>query len=120
MNMARFRRTKSEIERGLSSEEARLEREGIGVLPPIDKIRASTTPKARNGNIVIHLRPAKGVDADYFEHVPAVPVQIILDEHWYKWFDNRSVMPYDGDTQRLLTAIFDRGMNEVVSIHKIE
>lgn len=144
MGAKRFKRTAAEMSLGLSPERA-LERrlmEALGnmllekqvaiqeitaskettvALEAIEKLPVTPKPKAerRKGDIVIRLRPTKGVDADYFEHVPQGEIAIEIDEHWYKWFDTRAITPYDGDVQKLLSTVFDRGMNEVVSINQL-
>ena len=120
----RFKRSKEEMALGLSPEDALVRRLKLAngeVVIDSNPCLDIELPKAkpRRGDIVIHLRPAKGVDADYFEHVPQTPIEIVVDEKWYSWFDTRAITPYDGDVQRLLAAIFDRGMNEIVGVHKL-
>jgi hypothetical protein len=106
----RFKRTKDEMARGLSPQEALDER--LRNQSRETNTRASTS---RKGDIVIRIRPAAGVDSDYFEKIPQQESEIVLDEQWYAWLDTKLDVPYDGDTKRLMTDIMTFGMGEVIS-----
>lgn len=115
----RFKRTKEEMTKGLTPLEALFERIndalGIGILPPIDKIVPVKDQSSRKSGITIQVRAAPKTDADYFEHVPGQPVEIVLDEHWYKWYDQLMSGPFEGDHNKLLAVILDRGIGEVLT-----
>ena len=123
MGAKRFKRTKEEMIIGLSPDEALQRRLGNG-LPPLDlpangrldvimaKPRASST---RKGDITIRIRPAVGVDPDYFQRLPNGPVEIVLDEKFYSWLDNKLECPYNGDSKTLLRHILNLGIGEVIT-----
>jgi len=125
----RFKRTKEEMALGLSPDEALQRRldpfrgqelpsgavgstdTAVGQKP---KVRASTS---RKGDIVLRIRPAVGVDSAYFERIPqdGRDREIILDEKWYSWLDNKLDCPYNGDVALLLDHILNLGMGEVIT-----
>lgn len=127
----RFKRTKADMDLGLTPEEALQQRInealGVGVLPPYDKIvEANTPPEAqktappramasRKGDITIRIRPAAGTDADYFEHVPDKPIEIVLDQKWYLWFDTLANSVFQGDLGKVMTYIMDKGISYVLT-----
>lgn len=133
----RFKRTKEEMDLGLSPEEAlqrRLEslREqklgnkdesphmgrGRKQNPSKSSRRASTS---RKGDIVVHIRPVAGVDPVFFEHLPEKnnDREIILDEKWYSWLDNKLDCPYYGDITKLLEHVLEMGMGEVITRYQL-
>lgn len=120
MGAKRFKRTKEEMSFGLSPDEA-LQRRLSGNLPPsslnvpmpdVKKPRATTS---RKGDITIRIRPEVGVDSDYFERLPNGPVEIVLDEKWFLWLDNKLECPYNGDNTQLLAHILNLGIGEVIT-----
>jgi len=114
----RFKRTKEHMDLGLTPQEA-LQREleiARGETPAAPKVAAK--PRAMGntkGDITLRLRPQAGTDADYFEHVPSVPVEIILDEKWYMWFDTLVLSPFQGDVVKTLQCILDKGIGTVLT-----
>jgi hypothetical protein len=120
MGAKRFKRTKEEMSFGLSPEEA-LERRLSGdvplsghsiAMPAVKKPRASST---RKGDITIRIRPEAGVDSGYFERLPNGPVEIVLDEKWFLWLDNKLEVPYTGDSTTLIEHILNLGIGEVIT-----
>ena len=126
----RFKRTASEMNRGLSPEEALQERltteqddgpnsKKIGDNVPKAQDRDKHNTKgprpstSRKGNITLRLRPEAGVDKGFFERVPSGAVDLVLDEGWYGFFDRLAEHPYDGDVQKLMQHILDFGIGEV-------
>jgi hypothetical protein len=109
--MARFRRTKDEIARGLSPEQAMAERARSTVSP-------TETPSKKNkkGDITIHIRASKGVDPDYFEFVTDRVIEVEQDEHFYKWVDHLASKVYDEHGQaKLFTDILSNGIGKVLT-----
>lgn len=124
----RFKRTKDEMERGLSPDEALKERlaafsQTQGYLDIISQGGGAMAAKAtrrrlsasRKGDITIRIRPEAGIDAEYFEKLTGQDVEIVLDEKWYGWLDNKLDCPYNGDITRLLKHILDMGIGEVIT-----
>jgi hypothetical protein len=141
--MTRFRRTKDELARGLSPEQAKAERDGFkgtlatAAMPPmtadeaqkaydeaepvplskkeVEKIVRKVTRKG-SGEIVVRIRPAKGVDADYFEFLTGKQLEVEQDEHFYKWFDHLASKVYDEQGQsKLMTDILSEGIGGVLT-----
>lgn len=149
--MTRFRRTKEEIEAGLTPEQAKAKREAAVlawtpeekakllsiVMPPmtaedaqkaydeaepvplskkeVEKIVRKVTQKG-SGEIIVRIRPAKGVDADYFEHLRDRVIEVTQDEHWYKWFDHLVSKVYNEHGQeKLFEDILSDGIGQVLS-----
>jgi hypothetical protein len=142
----RFRRTKDELARGLSPEQAKAEREGfqssiaVVAAPPmaeeeaeeaynsaepipakkaaIEKIVRKITRKG-NGEIVIRIRPAKGVDSDYFEHLGNREIEVTQDDKFYGWLDHYAGKVYDEHGQaKLFQDLLDSGIGELIkNIH---
>ena len=139
----RFRRTKDELARGLTPEQAKAEREAfqatlIAVANPpmtmedaqkaydeaepvplskkeVEKIVRKVTRKG-SGEIIVRIRPAKGVDADYFEFLTGKQIEVEQDEHWYKWFDHLASKVYDEHGQaKLMTDILSEGIGGVLT-----
>lgn len=127
----RFKRTKEEMSLGLSPERA-LQRRLENLRGPQSEHKdeqptqegnrkqlLTQSPrrasKSRKGDITIRIRPAAGVDTDYFERLRDRPVEIVLDEKWYSWVDTKLASPYDGDIEMLLQHILDLGIGEVIT-----
>lgn len=111
----RFKRTADEVAAGLSPEEA-LRRRLSSVSKSPDKsgekkVRASTS---RKGDITIKIRPQAGVDPEYFEHLRAKPVEIVLDNKWYGWVHTKLEHPYEGNIEKLLLQILNLGLGEII------
>jgi hypothetical protein len=127
----RLKRTKEEMDSGLTPEEALKRRlaETLGEEVPEALRRGIAQAKAgqlndgpkprasasRKGDITLQIRPAAKTDADYFEHVPGKPVEIVLDQSWYSWFDTLSQTPFGGDTTKLLRFILEQGIGQVLT-----
>lgn len=127
MGAKRFKRTKEEMALGLTSEEAlearlneanNLPTGACGSRDIRPSPRASTS---RAGDITIKIRPQAGVDSDYFKRLPNGPVELVLDEKWFSWFDTKLNVPYNGDSTQLLQHILDLGIGEVITqIHSTD
>lgn len=111
----RFRRTKEEIADGLTPEQALKKRlSGAGdEAVPITEL--SDTKPSHKSNITILVSAASKTDSDYFEHLPALPVKIELDQSWYTWYDTLVSGPFEGDSNKLLKFILDHGMEAVLT-----
>lgn len=106
----RFRRSKDELARGLTPEQAKAEREGNGT--PIKK----PARKTHGGEIVIRIIPAKGVDPDYFEHLRDRVIEVSQDEHWYKWLDHYLAQVYaSAGNEKLFLDILNKGIGSLVT-----
>jgi hypothetical protein len=124
----RFKRTKEEMDLGLSPEDAlqrRLEQERGGPKSNLNgesnksrETKPNRTPRpstSKRGDITIRIRPQAGIDSDYFEFVPDEPIEIVLDEKWFSWYHTRGEMPYAGNIQLLLEDILNLGIGEVAT-----
>lgn len=104
----RFKRTKDEMDRGLTVEQALAERlDGL-------KDDKKKSPITHNGCLTIVVKPEKGVPQDYFEQFKNKTLEIVLDKKFYGWLDTKLDCPYNGDMQLLFKDILDLGMGEVV------
>jgi len=120
--MARFRRTKAEIAAGLSPDEAQHQRDLLkrGVeqtleyTDPLNEVSNKLEKKNKKGDIVVRIRPAKGVDADYFEHLESDEIVIEADSDFYKWIDHY-FSKISNDKQRIMVELFNRGLDELIT-----
>lgn len=119
--MARFRRTKDEVARGLTPAEAEAERTrlrggGHVVVPSGIENPEPPSKSVRNkGDIVIRIRPAKGVDIDYFEHLRGREIEVTQDEKFYAWLDHYASKVYDEVGQaKLFQDLLDQGIGELI------
>ena len=135
----RFRRTKEELSLGLSDEQALQRRLATSGGNPHEVGGRTDAPetnpcleielgpskgpaehrKARvsrsDGDIVIRISADKGVDSGYFEFVPKAPIEVVLDNSWYSWFDTLFNTPYEGNAERLVRHILNKGIGEVLT-----
>lgn len=141
--MTRFRRTKDEIARGLSPEQAQAERNSFQrtlasvAMPPltdeeaqeaydnadpvplkakeIEKIVRKVTRKG-NGEILLRIRPGKDVDADYFEHLRDRTIEVTQNNHFYQWLDHLLDKVYNDHGQaKLFEDVLTEGIGEVLT-----
>jgi hypothetical protein len=122
--MTRFRRTRDELARGLTPEQAQAERGVQPLTKALDDIVKLPKPvkliKAKeNGQFFISIFPAKGVDKDYFEHIKA-RVEVTLDNDFYKWVDHYLDKVYGGDASKLFQDILDKGIGQVIDTVHLE
>lgn len=124
-----FRLTKDEKARGIDREVALVERiatfQGIDDKTPTKstQVVAKSTVKAsksRKGDILIRIRPEAGVPTEYFEHLAGKQIEVVLDEKWYGWLDNKLDVPYNGDIGRLMKHMLDLGIGEVITTINFE
>jgi len=123
----RFKRTKEEMELGLSPQEAldiRLAKSLSGdrsalieaaVNTDDGRVAAGKVRRSGRGKITIEIVPKPGTDSDYFEYVPKGTVTVQMNEKWYSWLDNLAQIPYDGDVSRLLRHVIDAGLNTLIT-----
>lgn len=128
--MTRFRRSKDELARGLSPEQAQAEREAwlANNTEAIASVKRGVaqakegkfaTPNSK-GEIVLRIRPTKNVDADYFEFLNGKEVVVEQDTDFYKWIDHYLDKVYGGNAAKLFQAILDQGIGEVITKIHIE
>lgn len=103
----RFRRTKEEVELGLSPEEALARRLGTKVEKPQSAPVKTKRPSLHSCHIVI--KPEKGVDPDFLEYLPK-NIEIEVDQKWLGWYDTLYGHPFDGDPHELLKFILEEGL----------
>jgi len=118
MGAKRFKRTKEEMAMGLTAEKALELRLREANDLPAGAVGSRPTPRAstsRKGDITIKIRPAAGVESSYFERLPNGPVEIVLDEKFYSWLDNKLECPYNGDSTMILRHILNLGIGEVIT-----
>lgn len=121
--MTRFRRTKDEVARGLTPEQAQAERGTQPLAKALDQIGKIKMPKValakENGQFFISVFPAKSVDKDYFEHIQA-RVEVTLDNDFYKWVDHYLDKVYGGNASKLFQDILDKGIGQVIDTIHLE
>jgi hypothetical protein len=110
----RFRRTKEEVELGLSPEEALAKRLGTTA-------EAAPPTPAKNQRRPLHLchiviKPEKGTDPDFLEHLPK-NIEVEVDNKWLGWYDTLHDYPFDSDPKALLEFILEHGLIAAMS-HK--
>lgn len=123
--MKRFRRTKDEIERGLSPAQAKAERDAFQAFTaadaqneavPLTKKEINKIIRRVTGEIIVRIRPAKGVDSDYFEHLDGKVIVLEEDEHFYKWLDHLLDKVYnEHGPAKLVQDILDQGIGGVIT-----
>lgn len=112
--MARFRRTKAEIAAGLSPAQAMAKRIYDNPYKADLVTLSDLAHKEHRGDIVVRIRPAKGVDADYFEHLESAEIVIEADSDFYKWIDHY-FSKISNDKQRVMVELFNRGLDELIT-----
>jgi len=131
----RFRRTKDELARGLTPEQAKIERkqryplgspdpDQLNILAEIidDEVVSKKLRKAAknlempNGEITIRIRPDKNVDSDYFEHLGDQVIEVSQDNDFYKWIDHLLEKIYNehGDA-KLFQDVLNEGFGRVLT-----
>ena len=107
--LKRFKRTKEEVELGLSPEEAlnrRLGKKNVAAETPIAK-------KQKLYSCHIALKPEPGIDSDFMEFWKE-NLEVCIDRKWIGWYDTLNGHPYYGDAQRLLEDILSWGMDAAI------
>jgi len=122
--MTRLRRTKDELARGISAREAEAERillSGGGHIVIPSGVENPKPPKSpsgvttRKGEIIIRIRPAKGVESDYFEHLTGRTIDVEQDDKFYSWLDHYAGKVYDEHGQKkLFQDLLDQGIGELI------
>jgi len=122
--MTRFRRTKDELARGLTPEQAQYERlsaaadkapshaDHMDLSARAVKALSKPKPEVKSGDIIIRIRPDKTVDKDYFEHLCGKEIDVTQDDHFYKWIDH--FLGKDEELPKLFQDILDKGIGEVI------
>lgn len=117
--MTRFRRTKDELARGITPEQALVERQNRGghaVEPSGVVILKNATKGSKNGEIVLRIRPAKGVDPDYFEFLPNGELTIEQDQNFYQWVDTHLDKIYnDHGPSKFFEDVLTEGIRELIT-----
>lgn len=125
--MTRFRRSNDEIARGLTPEQALVERQNSGghtVEPsgienpvvPDSPSGVVTLKKGKKGEIVLRIRPAKGVDPDYFEFLPNGELTIEQDQNFYQWVDTHLDKIYnDHGPSKFFEDVLTEGIRELIT-----
>lgn len=112
--MARFRRTKDELARGITPAQAQTER---SIHRGIEDAKAGRISQKRgNGEIILRIRPRKGVCNEYFDLLPLKEVILEEDEHFYKWLDHYLSKVYaDAGQVKFFTDLLDQGIGGLVT-----
>lgn len=119
----RFKRTKEEMILGLSQEEAlRCRLAKFQSNPPLQTLvdankRAQERVKktfAGSGEIIVRIRPAPGVDRDYFEYLPKGEVIVHLDNKVYGWFDVKLGGQFSGEAAEFFQFLLENGLGEAI------
>jgi hypothetical protein len=131
----RFKRTAEEMKLGLTPEEALQRRLAAFDVKAVIAKMATQPPNPalvrankraneavsrmytsdQHGDIVIRIRPAKGVSPDYFEHLPAAEIVVIEDDKFYGWLDVFLSGRYHGTPSQFFTEALDQGLGELIS-----
>jgi hypothetical protein len=125
----RLKRTDEEMNLGLSPEDA-LKRRLAAIIAPaqvqmpnvaFDTDFAMRTVSAiaerrkeYDGEIIIRIRPAVGVDRDYFEHLPKGEVTVHLDNQAYGWLDVKLGGQYQNETPEFFRDLLNEGLGELI------
>jgi hypothetical protein len=128
----RFKRTKEEMALDISPEEALKRRlAAFQATPPFqtlvdankraqEQVKKVFTASAGSGEIVIRIRPAKGVDKDYLERLPKTEIVLEQDNFFYGRMDDKLAGLYDGETQQFFTDLIEGGMGELIDHPKFK
>jgi len=116
----RFKRTKEETAAGLSPEEALQAR--LDDLVPVNEIHVVTGKKKSKSKylsgkelLTIRVRPDSKIPAEYFEKLKKKNIEVVLDDKFFGWVDNKLDHPYNGDVAKLFLHILNLGIGEVVT-----
>lgn len=146
LGVKRFKRTKQEMQLGLSPEDALKRRlvvfekqpseewlrkmadaeakcEGVsvgGLAVDLGMYKSDTAVLVKPGDIVIRIRAGKGVDKDYFEHLPSHEVTVELDNQAYGWLDVKLGGQYSGEAADFFKFIFENGLGEAIDHPKFD
>ena len=120
-NSKRIKRTADEIARGLDAEGAAKERiEAFEAEQQSDSPKEKTLPAPKKqklgdkGRFVIRCQPDPTVDPDFVEALSGKEFKVVLDQKFYSWFENKLIVPYEGDAQMLIEHILDMGIGEII------
>lgn len=131
MKAKRFKRTKEEVALGLTPEEALKRRlaafgnnaarnplqtkaDAAGYKPWDAKEARKSLKLNDNGEIIIRIRPAKGVSPDYFEHLPKTEIVVVEDDKFYGWLDVKLGGQYGNEAAKFFTDLLDQGIGELI------
>jgi len=71
------------------------------------------------GEILIRIRPVKGVSPDYFEHLPSAEIVVEQDDKFYGWLDVMLSGRYTGTVNAFFAEVLDEGLGEKISNPRI-
>lgn len=112
----RFRRTKEEIDLGLTPEEALARR--TNTKTPTATPKATTKQKTtagKSGTITITITPAGNVDPDYLTDIGNLTVNLVEDEKFYAWLNTAITTTYGKNkVEELVLDLLDAGINTVI------
>lgn len=128
----RFKRTAEEMAMDLSPEQALKQRLAAFGSKPITNVLQAKADAASykpwdvqaarkslkldgNGEIIIRIRPAKGVSPDYFEHLPKAEILVVEDDKFYGWLDVMLSGRYTGTVNEFFAEVLDEGLGEKIS-----
>lgn len=85
-------------------------------IPPDSPSGVIALKKGKRGEIVLRIRPAKGVDADYFEFLPKGEVVVEQDQNFYQWVDNHLDKVYDqAGPEKFFQDLLTQGIREILT-----
>lgn len=111
----RIRRTKEELAAGLSIEEAKKLREEKGLKTPVKTSGSLRLAKAGDGEIVIRIRPEKGMEFNPEWRLPDGEFVIEQDRKFYAWLDELLSVAYtNASPETLIRHLIHKGHEELV------
>jgi hypothetical protein len=132
LGVERFKRTAEEMQLGLDPEAALKRRLAAFSSNPLQaKANAAsykpwdvqearkayfgdTAVLVKPGDIVIRIRAGKGVDKDYFEHLPQSEIVVEQDNQFYGWLDVKLGGQHSGEAAEFFTEVLNQGLGELI------
>lgn len=99
---------KASMERGLEQAKARQFTDG-----PVS-FRPDRAVLVQPGDIVIRIRAGKGVDKNYFEHLPQSEIVVEENNLFYGWLDVKLGGQYKGDARKFFQNLLNEGLGELI------
>lgn len=78
------------------------------------EVKKTYESSPQSGEIIIRIRPAPGVDRDYFEHLPKGEVTVHLDNQAYGWLDVKLGGQYQNETPEFFRDLLNEGLGELI------
>lgn len=129
----RLKRTKEEMAMDLSPEQALKRRLTAfsSIQAPLQtlveanqkaqaEVKKAYSSSRGDGEVVIRIRPAKGVDKDYLERLPKGEIVVVQDNFFYGRMDDKLAGLYEGETEQFFADLIEGGMGELIDHPKFK